>query len=64
MPIKFDHAVKYNGRFYNAGVPIEEPAQKAVEDSQSAEDAKAVEDSAAKAKPAQKAVRGRKKGDA
>ena len=65
MPIMFDHAVKYNGKYYPANTPIEEkPAQKAEEAAQGAEDAKAEEESAAEEKPAQKAAKSRKKGDA
>ena len=31
MPIIFDYAVKYNGKYYAPGEPIDEPAQKAAE---------------------------------
>ncbi len=65
MPIKFDHAVKYNGKYYMAGELIEEkPAQKPPEADVSVEDAKGEEMPAAEEKPAQKPTKGRKKGDA
>ena len=62
MAIKFDHAVKYHGKWYAAGEPIEEPAQKAEEPADNADDAKAEEESEVKTEPAQKATKGRKKG--
>lgn len=65
MPIKFDHAVKYHGKYYAAGELIEEkPAQKPAEADESAEDAKGEEMPEAEEKPAQKPARSRKKGDA
>lgn len=66
MAIKFDHAVKYHGKWYAAGETIEEPAQKAAEADENAEETKAEEDVEAKEEPAQKAAKGRKKaaGDA
>lgn len=65
MPIMFDYAVKYHGKYYPANTPIEEkPAQKAEEAGQGAEDVKAEEMPEAEAKPAQKAAKSRKKGDA
>lgn len=60
MP-KFGYAVKYNGKYYPAGVDIPEAAQKAAS---AASDAKDGEESAKKSEAAQKAARGRKKGDA
>lgn len=65
MPIMFDHAVKYHGKYYPANTPIEEmPVQEPAEPAQAAEEAKAEEMPEAEAKPAQKAAKGRKKGDA
>lgn len=62
MAIKFDHAVKYNGKYYPANTLIEEkPAQKAVEASESADAAQADKESVAEEKPAQKATKARKK---
>lgn len=41
MAIKFDHAVKYNGKYYPAGAVIEESVQKAVKARKKAAGAKA-----------------------
>ena len=59
----FEHAVKYGGKFYPPNTPIEEAVQKAGKGDLSAEKA-AAEEPAAKKAPAQKAARGRRKGDA
>lgn len=61
MAIKFDHAVKYHGRYYMAGEVIEEPVQKAAEAAENAEEAKAEEESEVTPEPVQKAAKGRKK---
>lgn len=76
MAITFDHAVKYHGKYYNPGEPIEEvvkpeepeepekPAQTATGDAQGGE----TEEGGAKPDDEQeapkKAAKGRKKGDA
>ena len=66
MAIKFDHAVKYNGKWYAAGETIEEPVQKAVEAPENTENELPEEDSEETTEPVQKATKGRKKasGDA
>lgn len=80
MAITFDHAVKYNGKYYKANTPIEEvkkpwkyegpetsteeAAQKAAEAAESASEVEAEEESAEEPKAAQKAAKSRKKGDA
>ena len=60
MAIVFDHAVIYAGKYYPANTPIVE----AVKPAQKADEARGEEIPAEKAKPAQKATKGRKKGDA
>lgn len=65
MPIMFDHAVKYHGKYYAAGEPIEEkPAQEPAKADESADNAKGEEMPEVEGKPAQKPARSRKKGDA
>lgn len=72
MALKFDHAVKYNGKYYPANTPIEEvkpepvqePMQEDAEAIVSVEEAQPEEEVEAKPEPAKKAVKGRKKGDA
>ena len=61
MP-KFDHAVKFNGKYYPAGADIPEKAAAVAAVGASA--AKVDKDSATKPKAAQKANTARKKGDA
>lgn len=73
MP-KFDHAVKYNGKYYPPGADIPEaaPVEEAVEDTaqgaaDAAQEPAPVEDGAntpEKAEAPKKAAKGRKKGDA
>ena len=60
----FEHAGKYGGKFSPPNTPIEEAVQKAGKGDLSAEKAGAAEEPAAKKAPAQKAARGRRKGDA
>ena len=64
MAIMFDHAVKYNGKYYPAHTPIEEPAKKAAQAAQEAEAVEAEETVEVKAEPPKKAAKSRKKGDA
>lgn len=61
MAIVFDYAVKYNGKYYKKGAPIEEPAQKAVETAESVEIEEPDKEVEAEAEPAQKAEKTRKK---
>ncbi len=64
MAILFDHAVKYNGKYYPANTPIEEapaePVQAPEEVSATADEETAQE----KPEAPKKAAKGRKKGDA
>lgn len=78
--IKFDHAVKYNGKYYPANTPIEEvkkpwkyegpetsdeeAAQKATGAAENGDTVKDGENIKAEPKTAQKAAKTRKKGDA
>lgn len=64
MAIMFDHAVKYNGKYYPANTPIEEAPKKAAQAAQEAETVEAEETVEVKAEPAKKAAKSRKKGDA
>ena len=64
MAIKFDHAVKYNGKYYPANTLIEEATQKPAEAAETAEAAEVEENTKAKPEAAQKPAKGRKKGDA
>ena len=59
MAIVFKHAVKYAGKYYPPNTPIQEIAGVA----QSAESTKVKADVPEKGTVAQKAVRGRRKGD-
>lgn len=72
MP-KFDHAVKYNGKYYPAGADIPEPAEVEVTDEAAQEPADAAQEPAeveaeatAEEQPEapEKATKRRKKGDA
>jgi len=69
--IMFDHAVKYNGRYYPANTPIEEvyegpqdAAEAAQVDQKEADAAEAEETTEAKPEAAKKATKPSKKGDA
>ena len=64
MALVFDHAVKYNGRFYPPNTPIEEPAQAAENPPQDAPEAQAEEIIEEPAQAVKKAAKPRKKGDA
>ena len=73
MALVFDHAVKYNGKYYPAGTEIPEPAQdepvqEPAEDAQDAENtpepAEDEEMSGEKQEAPKKATKSRKKGDA
>lgn len=76
MAITFDYAVKYHGKYYNPGEPIEEvvkpeePAEPAEPAKNGTEAAQGGETAEGEAKPddeqeaPKKAAKGRKKGDA
>ena len=80
MAITFDHAVKYNGKYYPANTPIEEPkiseadvpdddaAQQPAQDGQNAAQQPTEGEGGENTKPApkaaKKAAKTRKKGDA
>lgn len=64
MAIMFDHAVKYNGKYYPPNTPIEEAPKKAAEDAQEGENVKAEESTEANVEAPKKAAKSRKKGDA
>ena len=64
MAIMFDHAVKYNGKYYPANTPIEEAPEKAAEAAEGGESTEEKESVTAEAKAPEKAAKGRKKGDA
>lgn len=68
MALVFDHAVKYNGKYYPAGTKIPEPVQKPAKPAQDAENApeptEGEEMSGEKQEAPKKAPKSRKKGDA
>ena len=62
--ITFDHAVKYNGKYYPANTPIEEAPEKAAEAPVEPVEVEAEETVEPKPEAAKKAAKTRKKGDA
>ena len=65
MPLIFDHAVKYHGKYYPANTPIEEIAPKTAQIApENAESAEGGTNTSAQQEAARKPVKGRKKGDA
>lgn len=64
MAITFDHAVKYNGKYYKANTPIEEAPEKAAKTAEEGENVKAEETVEEQTEAPKKAAKSRKKGDA
>lgn len=70
MAISFDHAVKYNGKYYPPNTPIEEPvpvedaAQEPADAAQEPAEVEAEVTAEEKTEATEKAAKRRKKGDA
>lgn len=64
MAITFNHAVKYNGKYYPANTPIEEAPKKAAQAAQDGENEQGEEMVGEKAEAPKKAAKSRKKDDA
>lgn len=61
MPIVFDHAVIYNGKYYATNTPIEETVCNAAEGAESANTELPDKEVAPETKAASKAAKGRRK---
>lgn len=64
MAITFDHAVKYDGKYYPPNTPIENTPTMAAKAARGGKQADAEGNIEPKAEPPKKGTRGRKKGDA